>query len=154
MDRMLPSRPPILHGSSERTAARSSSPLAAETRTRCGSQRKLGGRGTPKLTSSWPRSAAFPSKLTTSCAGAAAMRFPPKSRLAVKLKMPDLINDRRERFDLSIESLITRALAATGLCTSQNPTDGRDCVKTQRNLQSRLDNSSCVNSQVGKGAVV
>jgi len=28
------------------------------------------------------------------------------------------------------------------------------CVKNLKNLQSLLDNSSCVNSQVGKGAVV
>jgi len=54
---------------------------------------------------------------------------------------------------------IDTQLVHTDLCRSIFIRGGESrfmtyCVKTLKNLQSRLDNSSRVNSQVGKGAVV
>jgi len=53
-----------------------------------------------------------------------------------------------------ILSILCGAFGTQFILIGSRSTTLRDCVKTLRNLQSRLDDSSCVNSQVGKGAVV
>src|SRR6266550_1804120 len=62
---MLPSLPPIRHGSRARTAALNSCLAALTTRTFRESDRKPGGRGKPKLTNSRSRFGAFPSRVTS-----------------------------------------------------------------------------------------
>src|SRR5436190_20453937 len=61
---MLPCRPPVRHGSSDRTAAVTSWPDSSVMRTCFEFVKRPGGRGSPKLTHSELRSLARPSSLT------------------------------------------------------------------------------------------
>ena len=63
-DRIEPSRPPVRHGSRDRTAVGTSAPRWSTILTFCESCKKPKGNGSPKLTFSSPRLSARPSSVT------------------------------------------------------------------------------------------